>query len=80
MKELGQLQRQFHDSLSSEQEDKLRMSQAHSERLNKLQFEHNKELEVVKQNTKRDEASIRKELDEVTKEKNQTKIESAKAT
>lgn len=48
MKELGQLQRQFHDSLSAEQEDKLRMSQAHSERLNKLQFDHNKDLEAVK--------------------------------
>jgi hypothetical protein len=48
MKELGQLQRQFHDALSAEQQDKLRMSQAHSERLNKLQLDNNKDLEMVK--------------------------------
>jgi hypothetical protein len=48
MKELGQLQRQFNDAISTEQQDKLRMSQSHSERLNKLQFDHNKDLDVVK--------------------------------
>ncbi len=56
------------------------MSQSHSERLNKLQFDHAKELEAVKQVAKRDEATLRKDIDEVTKERNLLKIESAKVT
>lgn len=56
------------------------MSQSHSERLNKLQFDHGKELETVKQNAKRDEATLRREIDELSKERNQIKVDSAKVT
>ncbi len=58
----------------------MRISQTHSERLNKLQFDHGKELEAVKQVAKRDEATLRKDIDEVTKERNFLKTESAKVT
>ena len=80
MKELAQLQRQYHDSLTAETEEKLRLSQSHGDRVSRLQQDHSKDLEQVKQSALKEEQSLRKQIEEVTRERNQLQIENAKHT
>lgn len=48
LKDINTLQRQFHDSIVHEQEAKLRQSQAHNERIHRLQEDIKAELEKVR--------------------------------
>ena len=48
LKEINALQRQFHDAVVHEQETKMRQSQAHNERLHRMQEDNKDEVEKVK--------------------------------
>ena len=48
IKEFNNLQRQFHDSIVHEQETKIRQSQAHNEKLHRMQEDMKAELEKIR--------------------------------
>jgi hypothetical protein len=78
LKEINALQRQFHDAIVHEQETKMRQSQAHNERLHRMQEDHKDELEKVRAQHLRDNEALEAKITVGAKERNNDKKELAK--
>ena len=79
MKELAQLQKQFHDAIAQEQEAKLRLGHQQQERIQSVQDDMKNELDKVYQSHQKELDSYEQKMSRLRDDKANAERETAKA-